>query len=330
MSSTVKLTLTSKSLKYIFFLSLVSALPNVADDVTVGELSARLEELENKIEGRGGKTDDHNPGAQVTPEDLERLQEEIRNLRADVQSLQRENAALRLQESSRRVIPFSEEAGAQPQSRTKTELSSKTAYNKTSLKGSDSETESILQILEQSAPSDEPGEENFSRNKNNKELEEIRNAATRHAEEAASEKLLPLGNAEAQYNQAITLHDKGAYKEAENAFGYFITTYPTDPLVFKAIYWKGESCLKQGKYKEAKILFVTAYKKNPKGPKAADCLLKLGETLAMQGRTEDACTTWKKLKTDFPHITAEMKGELTSLKKRYGCTQLDSMSTPKS
>ena len=87
------------------------------------------------------------------------------------------------------------------------------------------------------------------------------------------------------------------------------------------MYWKAESCLQQKNYKDAKILFVNSYKKNPKGPKAPDCLLKLGEILAIQGKKDDAHTAWRKLRKDFPHMTSEMKTELASLQKTYGIEQ---------
>jgi TolA-binding protein len=85
------------------------------------------------------------------------------------------------------------------------------------------------------------------------------------------------------------------------------------------MYWKGEACLAQDKCQEAKILFVNAYKKEPKGTKAGDCLFKLGKALAIQGKKGDACIAWKKLATDFPGMSPEMKNELAAAKKKYKC-----------
>jgi tol-pal system protein YbgF len=304
-----------------FFLSLPLVCPLGAGDSdmreTISNLIPRIEELENQINnGQGVKIDDKNPGAHVTPDDFERLRDEIRSLQDEVTRLResvsqfesqrenRENADLPQNGSLKRIPPSSFESAS-------------------SLDASaekDDETESILKLLEQSAPGDEEEMDGSTRKKKghkDNDLEKIRETATKHAQEIAPS--LPVGNAEAQYNEAFALYDKQAYKEAERAFGYFIKTYPKDPLVAKAMYWKGESCLKQGNYKDAKVLFVSVYKKNPKGPKAPDSLLKLGEALAMQGKKEDACTAWLKLKTDFPHMTNEMKKQLAILKKKYGC-----------
>lgn len=302
----------------------VFATPIGADDSdtqeTLGHLSARIEELENQLHGQGGSGDDKNPGARVTAEDLERLRDEVRALRDtrqgspdEVTQLQEEIRTLRDEitqlKNENPTLKTKEKSGFQ---------SPKTSLKKLPALESDDETDSVLKLLEESAPQDEEeGAKGTRDKKKNKELESIRETATKHAEEAAPS--LPTGNAEAQYNEAFALYDKGAYKEAERAFDYFIKTYPNYPLVPQALYWKGETYLKRNKHKEAKILFVTAYKKKPKGPKAPDCLLRLGEALAMQGRKEDACTAWLKLKSDFSHMTNEMKSELAALKKKYGC-----------
>ncbi|MBX9806034.1 MAG: tol-pal system protein YbgF [Alphaproteobacteria bacterium] len=311
------------------------SLPIKAEDSTaaIGALSARIEDLENQLSG-GAKTDDANPGSQVTGEDLRIMKEEMRTLHDDIKRLQMENADLRSDLASQKSAPAVEPHGehrdvhrddpheehrdAKPiKSRIEKDADQPfAAPSAVPLTDKDDETESVLKLLEQSAPSDDEHDGPLKK-KQKKDIEEIRETATKHAEETAP--TLSAGNAEAQYNEAFALYNSGAYKEAERAFSYFIKTYPKDPLVSKAMYWKAESCLKQSKHKEAKILFVNAYKKNPKGPKAPDCLLRLGEALALQGKKDDACTAWRKLQTDFPHITSEMKTELGALKKKYEC-----------
>lgn len=314
--------------------------PIAAEDssTTIGDLSARIEDLENQLNAKGGRVDDANPGDQVSSEDLKILKEEMRSLHDGMKRLQSENAELRSEiaskeSSSRKPISSNNESFEEERPSSKRKRDSETQMHTPASLEMDDETESVLKMLEQAAPE---GDEDDGKpaKKQKKDLEEAREIATKHAEEKTPK--FSAGNAEAQYNEAFALHDKGAYKEAERAFSYFVKTYPNDPLVPKAMYWKAESCLKQGKQKEAKILFVNAYKKNPRGPKAPDCLLKLGEALAMQGKKDDACTAWRKLKTDFPHMTNEMKSELASLKQQYGCdlkfdkTKAPTNKTPKS
>jgi tetratricopeptide (TPR) repeat protein len=142
----------------------------------------------------------------------------------------------------------------------------------------DDETESVLKMLEKSAPGEE-GEEAVDSapvkgRKKNADSDAVRTTPTKRAEDSTAQ----------------------------------------------AMYLKGVSFFQHKKYKEAKIAFVKAYKMNPKGPNAADSLLKLGEVLA-QDNKNDACTAWRKLETDFPHMSSEMKSDLTTLKKTYGCVK---------
>ncbi len=327
------------SLKYsilmAIFLNTSMLYPIYAGDsnATIGDLSARIDELENQLGQRGGDSDDANPGAKVSREDLERLKDEIRalrdaqtgpedlnslrdelrSLREDIKHLKSENTDLRSENTPKKSTTFiTDSSEEKPTAKRKRETWDQTP----SSSDTDEETESVLKLLEESAPSEED-EDGSLKKKQKKNLEEVRETATKQAEETAP--TLKAGNAQAEYNAAMALHDKGAYKEAEKAFSYFIKAFPNDPLVPKAMYWKAECTMKQGNNKGAQILFVTAYKKNPKDPKAPDCLLRLGETFALLGKKENACIAWKKLETDFPHMTKEMKTELTALKKQYEC-----------
>lgn len=294
-------TLYIHSLLTVFFLTSGVFCPLIADDAstTLGDLSARIEDLENRMNAGGENTNDANPGTQVSADDIEKIKDELRALRDSQDRHQEDLRTLRQDIKQLKEGKLSSQETFQEPAPASFE--------------NDEQTDSLLKLLEESAPG---GEENTNFSN---DLEKIRETATKHAEETAPK--LSAGNAEAQYNEAFALYETKAYKEAERAFSYFIKTYPNDALVTKAMYWKAESCLKQGKQKEAKILFVNTYKKNPKGPKAPNCLLKLGDTLAIQGKKEDACTAWKKLEKDFPHLSHEMKGELTTLKEKYGCQQ---------
>ena len=312
-----------------------------ADDynTTIGDLSARIEELENQLGQRGENPDDANPGAKVSREDLERLKDEIRalrdtqtrskdlndlrdelhSLREDIKHLKSEKAGLQSENAPKKsAFSLVDSSKEKPTGKRNPETWNQTPFSSET----DEETESVLKLLEQSAPSEEE-EDGPPKRKQKKNLEEIREMATKHAEETAP--TLKAGNAQAEYNAAMALHNKGAYKEAQSAFNNVIEDFPNDDLVPQAMYWKAESVMKQGNHKGAQILFVNAYKKNhelkknAKNSKAPDCLLKLGETFALLGKKENACISWKKLETDFSPLTKEMKTELTALKKQYGC-----------
>lgn len=324
----------------------ISSIRATDSSTTIGDLSARIADLEEQLGHKNDTSDDANPGAKVSQEDLERLKDEIRalreaqtnsnnlrdelhNLREDIRRLKSENTTFQQKENSdprsddrpKKSEPFVSDSFEEKPITKKRKQESWDQTQMPSSPEADEETESILKLLEESAP-EADGEEGSLKKKQKKSIEEIRESATKQAEETAPK--LSTGTAKeknslSQYNQALTLHNKGAYKEAERAFGYFIKAYPNDPLVPQAMYWKAEATMKQGNNKAAQLLFVTAYKKNPKGPKAPDCLLRLGETFALLGKKENACIAWKKLEDDFPHMTSETKTELAGLKNQYGC-----------
>jgi tol-pal system protein YbgF len=287
---------------------------------TFGELSARIDDLENQIQGKSPRVDDRNPGAQLTHEDMARVEDRIRHMQQEIEDLK--------ELARKNRLPVRDEDLEDPSPRKPVRRSSlpdgKSPFsspftNPLSSHEVDDEIESVLKNLEQggSEEKEEQDQEADRRESRKINRDETRENATRKAERNAPE--LPSGNAQAQYNEAVKLYEKGAYPEAVKAFDYFIDTYPKDSLITQAQYGKANALMKQGKYKDAKSLYINVYKKNPKGIKAPDCLLRLGEALAIQGKKDDACTAWKKLTTDFPQMTSKTRTELASLKKKHGC-----------
>ena len=92
-----------------------------------------------------------------------------------------------------------------------------------------------------------------------------------------------------------------------------------DPLAGNAQYWLGESFYARGKYAEAAAAFADGYKRYPRGPKAADGLLKLGMSLARANQKHNACIALMQLDHDFPHPGSAIKDRSAQEKKRLGC-----------
>ena len=230
----------------IFILSTSVLCQVFADDTgtTVGDLSARIDDLERQLSEGSGKVDEASPGAQVTAEDLNRLKEEVRSLkgesedisrlrdelsilRDDIKNLKQENSDLRTQKNPKKIsatddtdenlVPKRKDESLKPIKKSSPEMVDP---------ASDDDAETIAMLLENSVPgADKEGatELQGKKGKKNKDIEAVRENATKQAGETAP--TLSVGDAEAQYNEAFALHDKGAYKEAERAFGYFIKTY---------------------------------------------------------------------------------------------------------
>jgi tol-pal system protein YbgF len=130
---------------------------------------------------------------------------------------------------------------------------------------------------------------------------------------------LPSGSVSAQYNSAFGLLRRADYPAAEEALRGFIEQHPRDPLAGNAQYWLGESFYARGKYSEAAAAFAEGYKRYPRGPKAADGLLKLGMSLARADQKHNACIALMQLDHDFPHPGNAVKGRATQEKKKLGC-----------
>ncbi|MBM3468185.1 MAG: tetratricopeptide repeat protein [Alphaproteobacteria bacterium] len=309
-----------KPVFHLFTASLLISCCSVnAEDTnaTIGDLNERIAQLEDQLNAKDGKAEDANPGSRVTHDDLNHLKEEMRRLNSSIDHLKRENEELRQQQSSSKNKASPPQEGVEIKSRSKAESWDQT-HDPTFPQERDDETESLLHLLELSAPKGDENKDTTPPKKGGKtDVESLREAATKQAEDSAPQ--LVAGNAQAQYNEAFALYNKNEYKESRKAFDYFIKTYPNDPLVSKAIYWKAKCYINLEEYDRAKPLLVKAYKMNPKSSKAADCMVDLGDILAKQGKKEDACTVWNKVKTDFPNMGDDMKKELSTLKKKYKC-----------
>lgn len=104
----------------------------------------------------------------------------------------------------------------------------------------------------------------------------------------------------AEYDAAFNLLRNQDYAGAQLAFDTFIKKNPDHALVSNAMYWLGETYYVRNDFVPATKIFAEAYQKYPKGPKAPDNLLKLGLSLAGQGKTKDACVALAQLKKQYP------------------------------
>jgi len=130
---------------------------------------------------------------------------------------------------------------------------------------------------------------------------------------------LPTQSASAQYNSAFGLLRQADYPAAADAFRSFVQHYPNSSLAGNAQYWLGESYYARGQYADAAVAFAEGYRRYPKGPKAADTLLKLAMALGRANQKQNACIALSQLDHAFPHAASAVKAGATSEKKRFGC-----------
>ncbi len=109
----------------------------------------------------------------------------------------------------------------------------------------------------------------------------------------------------AQYELALELYNKGAYKEAAASFGRIIKTYSKDPIAAKALVHLAYCLEKQGDTEGASIVCDAALQKKLDDPHQADCQLMRLRFAKARGNDIDIAQILKSLK-DLP-LTAEQQ-----------------------
>lgn len=127
-------------------------------------------------------------------------------------------------------------------------------------------------------------------------------------------------DAAAQYESAFAKLKAGDYKTSQVEFDRFLKANPSHQLASNAVYWYGETFYAQQKFTESARIFAESYKKYPKGPKAADSLLKLGMSLGGAGKTKEACVTLKQLKKQYPTGNSSLLKRADSEMSKLSCS----------
>jgi tol-pal system protein YbgF len=122
-----------------------------------------------------------------------------------------------------------------------------------------------------------------------------------------------------QYDQAFQMLRESNFGGAEEAFKAFLAKNPQDKLVDNAKFWLGETYYARGKFDAAAVAFADAYQTAPKGSKAAESLFKLGMSLEGLNKSDDACTTFGEVRTQFPHAPLTVKTRVDQEVKKMKC-----------
>ena len=121
------------------------------------------------------------------------------------------------------------------------------------------------------------------------------------------------------YEAAFSQLKSGQYDAAEKGFKDFLAQYPSHSLTGNAKYWLGESYYARAQYDKASRTFAEAYQDNPKGPKAADNLLKLGMSLNGMGKKADACVAMGQIKKEFSGLDGAVLRRAQEEMTKIGC-----------
>jgi len=108
------------------------------------------------------------------------------------------------------------------------------------------------------------------------------------------------------------------YGEAEDGFKEFLSKFPDHGMAGSAGFFLGEAYWAEQNYAAAAQAYQDSYKRNPKGRRAPDSLLKLGLSLARLGQRDQACTVIGSVDTEYPNAV-DVRKRAQAAFKREGC-----------
>jgi len=122
-----------------------------------------------------------------------------------------------------------------------------------------------------------------------------------------------------QFEQALTMLAKAEYDEARAAFRGFADMYPNDELAPQAVYWVGDIAFVQKDFPTAARSFAEELKKYPDSPRAADSMLKLGQSLLAMNQKKEGCRALATLPNQYPAASKSVTDQAIAERKAHGC-----------
>jgi len=132
----------------------------------------------------------------------------------------------------------------------------------------------------------------------------------------------PAGNAagaDQLYHDGYKMMMDGDYAGAERAFKTFVQRNPQHVLAGNAQYWLGESYYARRDYQNAAVAFAEGYKVYKNGQKGPDSLLKLGITLSVMGKKQEACAMFARFNQDYPRANDLQRRRIDQERQKNGC-----------
>src|SRR5579864_1649660 len=110
-----------------------------------------------------------------------------------------------------------------------------------------------------------------------------------------------------QFNAALAAFQAGQYPEAEVGFKAFLAANPAHRLTPDAIFYIGETYLQRSRPREAAEQFLKVTTDYSKSSRAPESMVRLGQTLAELGNSDQACATLGEFGKRYPTASASVK-----------------------
>jgi tol-pal system protein YbgF len=110
-----------------------------------------------------------------------------------------------------------------------------------------------------------------------------------------------------QFNAALAAFQAGQYPEAETGFKAFLAANPAHRLTPDAIFYIGETYLQRSRPREAAEQYLKVTTDYSKSSRAPESMVRLGQTLAALGNSDQACATLGEFGKRYPTASASVK-----------------------
>jgi tol-pal system protein YbgF len=110
-----------------------------------------------------------------------------------------------------------------------------------------------------------------------------------------------------QFNVALEAFQSGQYQQAEDGFKAFMATNAGHRLTPDATFYLGETYFQRSRPREAAEQYLKVTTDYAKSSRAPESMVRLGQTLAVLGNSEQACATFAEFGRRYPTATASVK-----------------------
>ena len=112
---------------------------------------------------------------------------------------------------------------------------------------------------------------------------------------------------------------EGDFAGAQIALKQYLQFNPDAPDVGEMNYYLGESYYVRRGYADAADAYIASMKRDPRGVKAPDAMVRLAGALRELGKPQDACATLASLPRQYPNASATVKNKAQLEAARAGC-----------
>jgi len=112
---------------------------------------------------------------------------------------------------------------------------------------------------------------------------------------------------------------EGDFAGAQISLKQYLQFNPDAPDVGEMNFYLGESYYVRGGYADAADAYITSMKREPRGVKAPDAMVRLAGALRELGKPQDACATLASLPSQYPNASPTVNDKARLEAARAGC-----------